>query len=105
MMPRQGKLKFAAVTAAAGVLAACGGGGDDTPAPTPVVTTACAWDTTVALAYEEQRLTTPMPTGGANAPGTNTTPVAERIVTGAGFENFNPTFAAVLCPASGQTPV
>ena len=97
MLPRR-KLKLAALSTVTTVLAACGGGDDDTPpAPAPAPTVACAWDTTVALAYEEQRLTTPMPTGVATAPGTNTTPVAERLVVGAGFESFNP-ISRAPCP-------
>ncbi|MDB6002656.1 MAG: hypothetical protein JWP52_4355 [Rhizobacter sp.] len=103
------QFKLVALTAiSAAVLAACGGGGDDgpsTPVPPAVVPVACAWDTGVALAYEEQRLLTPMPTGTANTVGTDTTPVAERIVKGAGFETFNPAFATALCGADGMTKV
>jgi hypothetical protein len=98
---------------AAAALTACGGSDDDeqaaapappvtSPAPTPV---ACAWNTTVPLAYEEQRLLTPLPTGTATTIGSDTTPVAERLVKGAAFEGFNPAFANALCGTDNTTPV
>jgi hypothetical protein len=70
-----------AMLAVSAVLAACGGSDDDNnAAPAPLPTIACSFDTTVALAFEEQRLTTPLPNTGANVVGTDTTPIADRIV-------------------------
>lgn len=68
-------------------------------------TIACTYDTTVPLAFEERRLTTPMPTGTSNTIGTDTTAVADRITRDTGFDVFAPAFAALLCPASGRTTV
>ncbi|MDB5821061.1 MAG: hypothetical protein JWQ11_4701 [Rhizobacter sp.] len=93
---------------AAAALAACGGDDDDTvatPATPSVTPIACAFNTTVALAYEEQRLLTSMPVGTVNAVGSDPTPVAERLVKGAGFDTFDPAFAAALCGPAGTTTV
>jgi len=86
-------------------LAACGGGNSDPAAPPPVATVSCGWDTGVQLAYEERRLTTPLPFTGANVVGTNEIPIAERIVKDTGFDQFAPQFAAKLCGSDGKTPV
>ena len=79
-------------------LASCGGGSDDK-------TVACSVDTTVPLAYEEQRLETPLPFDGANVVGTDPTPIATRIVKDTGFDGFAPQFAAELCSADGETKI
>lgn len=92
-------------------LAACGGsddGGTTTPAPVPppaAVSVACTTDTTVALAYEEQRLATPLPNSGADVVGTDATPIADRIVRDTGFDQFAPSFATALCGSGGTTTV
>ncbi|MBQ1766203.1 MAG: hypothetical protein IIZ92_25370, partial [Aquincola sp.] len=96
--------------AAAVLLAACGGSddGDDTtapPPPAPAPTVACSVDTSVALAYEEQRLQTPLPFSGANVVGSNATPLADRILKDTGFDSFAPAFATKLCGAGGTTTV
>ena len=122
-------MKLTAVSVlVAAFVAACGGGGGDGPSapptagdpgtPTPVTpvdpappttpavpTAACAWDTTVTLAYEERRLTTPLPFSGANVVGTDATPLAERIVKDTGFDTFAPAFSAKLCGSDGRTAV
>lgn len=89
----------------AGAIAGCGGGGDDDDDDAEALRVACTVDTTVALAYEEQRLTTPLPTTGANVIGTDPMPVADRILKDTGFDTFAPAFASVLCDASGTTAV
>jgi hypothetical protein len=105
-MPSRETLKLAGLTSLFAVVAAGCGGSDDEPAAPPApATVACTTDTTVALAYEEQRLQTPLPNTGANVVGTDTTPLADRIVNDTGFNTFAPDFAALLCPASGQTTV
>lgn len=71
----------------------------------PPLSVACAVDTTVALSYEEQRLTTPLPNSGPDVIGTDATPLADRILKDTGFDNFAPTFATLLCDASGETSV
>lgn len=96
--------------AAAVLLAACGGSddGDDTtapPPPAPAPTVACSVDTSVALAYEEQRLQTPLPFSGANVVGSDATPLADRILKDTGFDGFAPAFATQLCGAGGTTTV
>jgi hypothetical protein len=106
-------VKLSAVAAAAAIVAACGGDGDgpfspqtqpiEPPPPPPTV--ACSVDTSVELAYEEKRLDTPLPFSGANVVGTDQTPVSERLVKGAGFEQFAPDFAARLCDADGKTEI
>ncbi|WP_244540674.1 hypothetical protein, partial [Pseudomonas aeruginosa] len=58
-----------------------------------------------ALSYEERRLDTPLPFSGANVVTHDQTPLAERIVKGAGFDSFEPAFAKRLCAADGRTPV
>lgn len=99
----------ASALAAALSLAACGGddgpGQQDPVPPAPPATVACSFDTTVALAYEEQRLTTPLPNAGANVVGTDATPIADRIVKDTGFDTFATEFSRALCPANGQTTV
>ena len=93
-----------ALLSASVVLAACGGSDDD-DAPAPLPTVACSFDTTVALAYEEQRLTTPLPNTGANVVGTDTTPIADRIVRDTGFDTFTSDFSASLCGSDGMTTI
>ncbi|HHO8194993.1 TPA: hypothetical protein ACRXTW_002191, partial [Pseudomonas aeruginosa] len=66
---------------------------------------ACSWDREAALSYEERRLDTPLPFSGANVVTHDQTPLAERIVKGAGFDGFEPAFAKRLCAADGRTPV
>jgi hypothetical protein len=95
-----------ALLSASAVLAACGGSDDDdNAAPAPLPTVACSFDTTVALAYEEQRLTTPLPNTGANVVGTDTTPIADRIVKDTGFDTFTSDFSASLCASDGTTTI
>ncbi|MGA4815855.1 hypothetical protein ACPA9J_14875 [Pseudomonas aeruginosa] len=50
------------------------------------------------MSYEERRLDTPLPFGGANVVTHDQTPLAERIVKGAGFDSFEPAFAKRLSP-------
>lgn len=57
------------------------------------------------MSYEERRLDTPLPFSGANVVTHDQTPLAERIVKGAGFDGFEPAFAKRLCAADGRTPV
>jgi hypothetical protein len=94
------------VIAASALLASCGGGGDGgLVTPTPVQNTvACAMNASVALAFEEQRLGTPLPFSGANVVGTDQTPIATRLVTDAGFDTFAPQLATRLC-ADGKTSI
>ncbi len=66
---------------------------------------ACSWNREAALSYEERRLDTPLPFSGANVVTHDQTPLAERIVKGAGFDGFEPAFAKRLCAADGRTPV
>ena len=102
------KLAPLSAIAAAIVLAACGGDGDGGPAPAPApapANVACSVDTTVALAFEEQRLQTPLPFSGANVVGTNQTPIADRILADTGFNEFAPKFALTLCGADGKTSI
>ena len=95
-----------ALLSASAVLAACGGSDDDdNAAPAPLPTVACSFDTPVALAYEEQRLTTPLPNTGANVVGTDTTPIADRIVKDTGFDTFTSDFSASLCASDGTTTI
>jgi len=95
-----------AMLAVSAVLAACGGSDDDNnAAPAPLPTIACSFDTTVALAFEEQRLTTPLPNTGANVVGTDTTPIADRIVRDTGFDTFTGDFATSLCGSDGTTTI
>ncbi|MGK8785517.1 hypothetical protein ACRS7U_27385 [Pseudomonas aeruginosa] len=65
----------------------------------------CSWNREAALSYEERRLDTPLPFSGANVVTHDQTPLAERIVKGAGFDGFEPAFAKRLCAADGRTPV
>ena len=94
------------------MIAGCGGsddGGDSGSSSPPVATTppvatvGCSFDKTVTLSYEEQRLGTPLPSTGANVVGTNSTPIADRILKDTGFDQFGTDFTNLLCPASGQT--
>ncbi|WP_458098717.1 hypothetical protein [Pseudomonas aeruginosa] len=78
--------------------------GDLAGARTPP-SVACSWDREAALSYEERRLDTPLPFSGANVVTHDQTPLAERIVKGAGFDGFEPAFAKRLCAADGRTPV
>ncbi len=112
MLHRESLKLTAASVLVAAFVAACGGGGGGAPtpapsqpAPQPVAKVDCGWDTTVALAYEEQRLETPLPFTGANVVGTDNTPIATRIVKDTGFDTFAPEFAAKLCDADGKTTV
>ncbi|AVK06293.1 MULTISPECIES: hypothetical protein [Pseudomonas aeruginosa group] len=66
---------------------------------------ACAWNRDAPLSYEERRLDTPLPFSGANVVTHDQTPLAERIVKGAGFDGFEPAFARRLCADNGRTPV
>ncbi|HIE3930675.1 TPA: hypothetical protein ACXNHW_001671 [Pseudomonas aeruginosa] len=66
---------------------------------------ACSWNREAALSYEERRLDTPLPFSGANVVTHDQTPLAKRIVKGAGFDGFEPAFAKRLCAADGRTPV
>lgn len=66
---------------------------------------ACSWNREAALSYEERRLDTPLPFSGANVVTHDQTPLAERIVKGAGFDGFEPAFAKRLCAADGRTLV
>jgi len=93
--------------AVAAMLAACGGGGGDADPedPLPSAKVACAWDRDVQLAYEERRLTTPLPFAGANVTTNDQTPLAERIVKDTGFDTFDPAFADRLCGADGKTAI
>jgi hypothetical protein len=59
----------------------------------------------VELAYEERRLTTPLPFSGANVVGTDETPLSERIVKDTGFDQFAPAFSAKLCGSDGMTTI
>jgi hypothetical protein len=94
-------------------LSACGGSDNDEPAPIPPTSggvpapapVSCSWNASVPLAYEEQRLLTPLPSGTPTAVGNDTTPVAERLVRGAAFDTFNPAFASVLCAADNTTAI
>ena len=95
-------------------LASCGGSDDEVaapapppvaPAPAPVPTVACRVDSTVALAYEEQRLQTPLPFSGATVVGTDQTPFADRILNDTGFNLFGPNFATALCAANGTSTI
>jgi hypothetical protein len=97
-------LRMWGALATAGALAGCGGGGDDDGGGgAQPASVACAVDTAVALAYEEQRLGTPLPTTGANVIGTDPTPVSERILKDTGFDGFAPAFAARLCTGGTTT--
>ncbi len=78
--------------------------GDLAGARTPP-SVACSWNREAALSYEERRLDTPLPFSGANVVTHDQTPLAERIVKGAGFDGFEPAFAKRLCAADGRTPV
>ncbi len=93
--------------AVAAMLAACGGGGGDADPedPLPSAKVACTWDRDVQLAYEERRLTTPLPFTGANVTTNDQTPLAERIVKDTGFDTFDPAFADRLCGADGKTAI
>ncbi len=92
--------------AAAAMLAACGGsGGSDPEPPVETPTAACSWNRDVPLAYEERRLTTPLPFTGANVVTADQTPLAERIVKDTGFDGFDPAFATRLCGADGKTTI
>lgn len=92
--------------AAAAMLAACGGGdSSDAGPPAEAPTVACAWNRDVPLAYEERRLTTPLPFTGANVATSDQTPLAERIVKDTGFDTFEPAFATRLCGADGKTTI
>ncbi|WP_231638138.1 hypothetical protein [Piscinibacter sakaiensis] len=75
------------------------------PPPPPPPTVACAVNRAAALAYEERRLTTPLPASGANVTTNDETPVATRILVDTGFDGFAPAFAAKLCAAGGTTQV
>lgn len=66
---------------------------------------ACSWDRNVALSYEEQRLTTPLPFTGRNVMTHDETPLAERITKDTGFDTFDPTFAEHLCSQDNTTAV
>ncbi|MEF7616751.1 hypothetical protein V4F39_22745 [Aquincola sp. MAHUQ-54] len=109
MSPNANVIRLSLTTiAAAAFLAACGGDSDSDDSPTtppPPATVACGWDTAVALAYEERRLTTPLPFTGNNVATTDQTPLAERIVKDTGFDTFDPAFAARLCGADGKTTI
>ncbi|HHL2598336.1 TPA: hypothetical protein ACQ32R_005826 [Pseudomonas aeruginosa] len=59
---------------------------------------ACSWNREAALSYEERRLDTPLPFSGANVVTHDQTPLAERIVKGAGFDGFEPAFASACAP-------
>jgi hypothetical protein len=103
------RLSFALIAASV-MLASCGGGDDNTAAAPPsvppvIVGVACSFDTTVTLAYEEQRLTTPLPNTGNNVVGADVTPIADRIVKDTGFDTFATDFSATLCGANGKTPI
>ncbi|MEI2418107.1 hypothetical protein V8Z80_18150 [Orrella sp. JC864] len=103
--------KWALAAMAVLVLNACGGSDDDDekdpgapPEPAPEAVS-CRWDRDVQLAFEERRLDTPLPFSGANVINSDQTPLATRIVTAAGFQDFAPEFAAALCDDEGHTVV
>ena len=66
---------------------------------------ACSVDTSVKLAYEELRLETALPYSGNNVIGTDTTPLADRILQATGFDQFAPDFANVLCDENRRTTI
>ncbi|MBE0548253.1 MAG: hypothetical protein IH627_11510 [Rubrivivax sp.] len=55
------------------------------------------------MAYEEQRLGTPLPNTGATVVTTDTTPIADRLLKDTGFDGFAPRFATELCGADSKT--
>lgn len=110
---REFKLAHICALTAAVMLAGCGGGNETPPpepaapppAPAPAPTVACTFDTAIALAYEEQRLQTPLPFTGVNVASSDPAPIADRIVKDTGFDTFAPAFASALCDADGRTTV
>ncbi|MEO8937035.1 MAG: hypothetical protein ABI277_13730 [Burkholderiaceae bacterium] len=100
-------MKRVVAVVAISLLGACGGSDDGSVSPPPMepVSVSCSVDQTVALAYEEQRLATPLPNSGTNVVGTDTTPIADRIVRDTGFDQFAPSFATLLCSSGGLTTV
>ncbi|WP_198299089.1 hypothetical protein [Bordetella genomosp. 13] len=103
--------RWALVAASVVVLNACGGDDDDDdsssgpPPEPPAQLASCTWNTGAQLAFEERRLDTSLPYTGATVIGTDQTPLATRIVTAAGFQNFAPQFATSLCGDDGKTSV
>lgn len=104
--PHASRYSLFALAVSAALLPGAGwaANGDLAGARTPP-SVACSWDREAALSYEERRLDTPLPFSGANVVTHDQTPLAERIVKGAGFDGFEPAFAKRLCAADGRTPV
>ncbi len=104
--PHASRYSLFALAVSAALLPGAGwaANGDLAGARTPP-SVACSWNREAALSYEERRLDTPLPFSGANVVTHDQTPLAERIVKGAGFDGFEPAFAKRLCAADGRTPV
>lgn len=104
--PHASRYSLFALAVSAALLPGAGwaANGDLAGARTPP-SVACSWDREAVLSYEERRLDTPLPFSGANVVTHDQTPLAERIVKGAGFDGFEPAFAKRLCAADGRTPV
>ncbi|MEF2120529.1 hypothetical protein V3423_25900 [Pseudomonas aeruginosa] len=105
-VPHASRYSLFALAVSAALLPGAGwaANGDLAGARTPLSVT-CSWNREAALSYEERRLDTPLPFSGANVVTHDQTPLAERIVKGAGFDGFEPAFAKRLCAADGRTPV
>lgn len=98
------KYRFIASTISLAILVACSDEKEENNTDSNLrPKLACTWDTTVPLSYEETRLETPLPYSGANVVGKDSTPLATRIINGAGFEKFTPAFKNTLCGEDGMT--
>lgn len=101
-MSLQRRAKLTAIGVLSGVvIVGCGGGSDD-DVGSAQASAPCSFDGNVALSYEERRLTTPLPATGATVVGTDSTPLAERILKDTGFDAFGPRFSERLC-ANGMS--